>query len=178
MTDLELAKRCTTGDREAQRVLFTQHSRLMMTVCLRYADNRQEAEDMLQEGFIKVFAHINQYEGKGALGGWIRKVMVNTALNYLRQQKHHRKLADVEAAEEVEALDSDAVESMSADDLIKLISTMPSGYRTVFNLFAVEGYSHKEISEMMNITESTSKTQFLKARNWLMKNLTSIEKTE
>jgi len=178
MTDLELANKCREQDREAQQLLFDRHSRLMMTVCLRYADDRQEAEDMLQEGFIKVFKHIDQYTGKGALGGWIRKVMVNTALNYIRQHKHHRRLADVELAEGIESEDTDAIENMSADDLVKLISQMPTGYKTVFNLFAIEGYSHGEIATSLGISESTSKTQFLKARNWLTKKLVLSEKIE
>lgn len=147
----------------------------MMGVCMRYADSRQEAEDVLQEGFIKVFEKIGQWTGSGPLGGWIRTVMVNTALTHIRSTKKWKDGADIEAAEELDAADIDAVSRMNEQALLKLIESMPTGYRTVFNLFAVEGYSHKEIADSMGITENTSKTQFLKAKNWLKKNITVSE---
>jgi RNA polymerase sigma factor (sigma-70 family) len=176
MSDQELAKGCVEGRKEAQQLLWKLYSRKMMGVCLRYADSREEAEDVLQEGFIKVFEKMGQWTGSGPLGGWIRTVMVNTALTHIRSTKKWRNSADIEAAEELDAADIDAVSRMNEQALLKLIESMPTGYRTVFNLFAIEGFSHKEIADAMGITENTSKTQFLKAKNWLKKNLIGVEK--
>jgi RNA polymerase sigma-70 factor (ECF subfamily) len=148
----------------------------MMGVCLRYTDSREEAEDVLQEGFIKVFEKIGQWTASGPLGGWIRSVMVNTALTHIRSTKKWKNTSDIEVAEEIDASDIDAVSKMNEDALMELIEKMPVGYRTVFNLFAIEGYSHKEISDAMGVTENTSKTQFLKAKNWLKKHITVSDK--
>ncbi len=177
MSDQELAKGCIAGRRDAQQLLWKQYSRKMMSVCLRYADSREEAEDVLQEGFIKVFEKIGQWSASGPLGGWIRTVMVNTALTHIRINKKWRDSADIEAADEMDASDIDAVSRMNEDALMKLIEKMPLGYKTVFNLFAIEGYSHKEISDSLGITENTSKTQFLKAKNWLKKHLIVSERS-
>lgn len=147
-----------------------------MAVCMRYCDSREEAEDVLQEGFIKVFDKIGQWQGSGALGGWIRTVIVNTALTHIRTNKKHKYTHDIEDAAEIDNDDVDALSRMNEETLMKLIGQMPSGYRTVFNLFAVEGYGHKEIAESLGISESTSKTQFLKAKNWLKRSLITLEK--
>jgi RNA polymerase sigma factor (sigma-70 family) len=176
MTDQELALGCVEGRKDAQQRLWKLYSRKMMSVCLRYCDSREEAEDVLQEGFIKVFDKIGQWHGSGPLGGWIRTVMVNTALTHLRNTRKWRNSVDIDAAEDLDAEDVDAVSKMNEETLLKLIEQMPPGYRTVFNLFAIEGYSHKEIADAMGITENTSKTQFLKAKNWLKKNLIITEK--
>jgi len=176
MTDHELARGCMEGKREAQQLLWKQYARKMMTVCIRYCDSREEAEDVLQEGFIKVYEKMNQWQGSGPLGGWIRTIMVNTALTYLRTRNKWRNSTDLDAAEDIDAEDVDAVSKMNEETLLKLIEKMPTGYRTVFNLFAIEGYGHKEIADSMGISENTSKTQFLKAKNWLKKNLVVLEK--
>ncbi len=175
MTDQELATACINGDRNAQEQLWKQFSRKMMTVCLRYCDSREEAEDVLQEGFIKVFEKMNQWQGTGPLGGWIRTIIVNTALTYLRSRKKWKNTTTIETAVHLNADEVNAISSMNEESLLKLIETMPSGYKTVFNLFAIEGYGHKEIADLMGISENTSKTQFLKAKNWLKKNLTEKE---
>ena len=147
-----------------------------MSVCLRYCDSREEAEDVMQDGFVKVFEKIGQWQGSGALGGWIRTIMVNTALTYLRSRNKWRNSVDLDAAEELDAEEVDAVSKMNETSLLNLIEKMPTGYRTVFNLFAIEGYGHQEIAEAMGISESTSKTQFHKAKNWLKKNLIILER--
>ena len=147
-----------------------------MSVCLRYCDSREEAEDVMQDGFVKVFEKIGQWQGSGALGGWIRTIMVNTALTYLRSRNKWRNSVDLDAAEELDAEEVDAVSKMNEISLLNLIEKMPTGYRTVFNLFAIEGYGHQEIAEAMGISESTSKTQFHKAKNWLKKNLIILER--
>lgn len=171
MTDHELAKGCLDGNREMQYALWKKYAGKMMSVCMRYCNSREEAQDVLQEGFIKVFEKMSQWQGSGPLGGWIRTIMVNTALTHLRNAHKWRNSIDLEHAEELDAEEVDAVSKMNEETLLRLIEKMPVGYRTVFNLFAVEGYGHKEIAEALNISESTSKTQFLKAKNWLKKNL-------
>ncbi len=171
MTDQELAKGCLAGQREAQQKLWKLYSGKMMSVCMRYADSRDEAQDLLQDGFIKVFEKIGQWQGSGPLGGWIRTIMVNTALTHLRNRSKWKNSTDLDAAEDLDAQEVDAISQMQAEELLKLIAKMPTGYRTVFNLFAIEGYAHKEIAEMMQISENTSKTQFLKAKHWLKKNI-------
>jgi RNA polymerase sigma factor (sigma-70 family) len=175
MTDQELAKGCMEGRREAQQLLWKTYSRKMMSVCLRYCDSRQEAEDVMQEGFIKVFDKIGQWQGSGPLGGWIRMVMVNTALTHIRSTNKWRNSMDLDAAEDLDSSEVDAVSKMGEEVLMKLVESMPVGYRTVFNLFAIEGFGHKEIGDMMGVSENTSKTQFLKAKNWLKKKLIHIE---
>lgn len=175
MTDHELAKGCIEGRREAQQVLWKLHSRKMMSVCLRYCDSREEAEDVLQDGFVKVFEKINQWQGSGPLGGWIRTVIVNTALTYIRSRNKWRNSVDIEKAEDLDAEETDALSIMNESSLLALIDKMPTGYKTVFNLFAIEGYGHKEIGDLLGISENTSKTQFLKAKNWLKKNLAELE---
>ncbi len=176
MTDKELVKNCMEGKREAQKLLFERYAGKMLTVCKRYFDNTEEAEDALQEGFIKVFEKLHQWQASGPLGGWIRTVMVNTALTHLRSSKKWKDSTDIEAAGDISSTEMDALGSMSADELLQLIASMPVGYRTVFNLFAIEGYAHKEIAEMLNISENTSKTQYLKSKDWLKKNLIKQEK--
>jgi RNA polymerase sigma-70 factor (ECF subfamily) len=164
------------GKRDAQKLLFDRYAGKMLSICKRYFDNTEEAEDALQEGFIKVFEKLHQWQGSGALGGWIRTVMINTALTHLRSSKKWKDSTDLEAAEDLTSDDMDALASMNADELLQLIASMPSGYRTVFNLFALEGYAHKEIAEMLGVSENTSKTQYLKSKDWLKKNLLKQEK--
>ena len=142
---------------------------------MRYCDSREEAEDVLQDGFVKVFEKINQWQGSGPLGGWVRTVIVNTALTYIRSRNKWRNSVDLEKAEDLDGDETDALSIMNEATLLALIDKMPTGYKTVFNLFAIEGYGHKEIGELLGISENTSKTQFLKAKNWLKKNLAKLE---
>lgn len=171
MTDQELANQCMAGNAEAQKELWKLYSRKMMAVCIRYCGHRSEAEDVMQEAFIKVFQKMHQWQGRGPLGGWIRTVVVNTNLTHLRERKRTQGEQEIGEHLQVEDLEPSVLQHMAAESLVQLIATMPEGYRTVFNLFAVEGYSHKEIGEMLGITENTSKTQFMKAKNWLRKKI-------
>ncbi|MBN4051262.1 sigma-70 family RNA polymerase sigma factor [bacterium AH-315-M05] len=175
MSDLQLVKGCIKGDVLSQKDLYERYSKKMMGVCLRYADNRQEAEDFLQDGFIKIFNSINNFKGTGSLEGWIRKIMVNTALENYRTANPLRLSRDIQDMHlAIEARD-EILESMAAKDLLKLIRDLPSGYRIVFNLYAIEGYSHKEIARQLKITESTSKSQYSRARA-LLKKVVQTEK--
>lgn len=158
-------------------MVYDRYSRTMMSVCLRYADSRQEAEDIMQDGFIKVFERMHQYAGLGPLGGWIRTLMVNTALNHIRKHKRWNQALDIDVAENLDSADMDVLSAMTADELMKLIGKMPKGYKTVFNLYAVDGFTHQEIGEQLGISENTSKTQFMKARGWLKRELEHVQKT-
>lgn len=167
MSDRELVDLCMKGDRAAQKKLFDTYSGQMMAVCLRYAGNPSTAGDMMQEGFIKVFDKLSQYKGNGALGGWIRTIMVHSALIYLRKEKKHAFHEPPEEQLGLPDASFDVLAKMSADEILQVVAKLPDGYRTVFNLYAIEGYSHKEIAEQLDISESTSKTQFHKAKQHL-----------
>jgi RNA polymerase sigma-70 factor (ECF subfamily) len=130
-----------------------------------------EAEEVLQESFIKVFEKLKQWKGNGPLGGWIRTIVVNTALTRIKNNKKFRLDKNIDEAVALSDNGEDQLEALQAADLMKLIAQMPDGYKTVFNLFVVEGYGHKEIADLMGISESTSKTQFLKGKNWLVKRI-------
>ena len=148
----------------------------MMGICLRYVDDSLEAQDNMQDAFLKVFNAIDSFQNQGSLEGWIKRIMVNTALdNYRRNKK--RKFAVELDSEDVRELkeDSSIVEGITNKFLLELIKRMPEGYRIVFNMFAIEGYSHKEIAETLNIQEATSRSQFLRARNFLKEKLEKIE---
>ncbi len=176
MTDQELATACMQGKREAQKLLFERYAGKMLSVCKRYFDSVEQAEDALQEGFVKVFEKLHQWNGSGPLGGWIRTIMINTSLTHIRSEKKWSDTVEINDAIEVDSDALNALEKMQADDLLLLIEKMPAGYRTVFNLFAIEGYGHKEIAELMGISENTSKTQFLKSKEWLKKSLLELER--
>lgn len=171
MSDSELVSECLKGKSSAQRTLFQLHSGKMFAVCLRYMGNTMEAEEVLQESFIKVFEKLNQWKGNGPLGGWIRTIVVNTALTRIKNNKKFKLDKNIDEAVTLSDNNEDQLEAMQAEDLMRLIAQMPEGYKTVFNLFVVEGYGHKEIGELLGVSESTSKTQFLKAKNWLVKRI-------
>jgi RNA polymerase sigma factor (sigma-70 family) len=171
MSDSDLVSECLKGKPSAQRTLFQLHSGKMFAVCLRYMGSTMEAEEVLQESFIKVFEKLKQWKGEGPLGGWIRTIVVNTALTRLKNNKKFRLDKNIDEAVALSDNGEDQLEALQAADLMKLIAQMPDGYKTVFNLFVVEGYGHKEIAEVMGISESTSKTQFLKGKNWLVKRI-------
>lgn len=141
----------------------------MMGVCLRYCDNHEEAEDVLQNGFVNVFQNIETYRGSGSLEGWIRKIMVNTALTNIRKNKKLKQNIELESVEFMLPSTNYISESFAAKDLLKIIQTLPTGFRTVFNLYAIEGYSHKEIGDMLGISEGTSKSQYSRAKAHLQK---------
>ena len=170
MTDEQLVKKCLEKDALAQKQLFEFYSKRMMGVCLRYSKDKDEAQEVLQIGFIKVFEKLTLYNGKGSLEGWIRKVVVNTALDNIRKNKKFMDNVEMDKVDfQLQNDDVSGYEELKAQDLLKIIQAMPTGFRTVFNLFAVEGYSHKEIAEELNISVSTSKSQYSRARVYLQK---------
>jgi RNA polymerase sigma factor (sigma-70 family) len=170
LSDNELIKGCTEDNSRSQKLLFDRYSRKMMGICLRYAANRQEAEDMLQDGWIKVFRNIKSFRFEGSVEGWIKRVIVNTCLENLRKNKMQYSDIEIERIEEMGFIKT-APDSLTANDLLKMIHRLPSGYRSVFNLFAIEGYTHKEIGKMLTISEGTSKSQYSRARTYLQRML-------
>jgi RNA polymerase sigma-70 factor (ECF subfamily) len=167
MTEENLIKECASGNVLAQKAFYEKFAGKMMGVCLRYARNSDEAEDVLQDAFIKIFNKIPEYVKKGSLEGWIRRIVVNTALDSYRKNKKHQKDVEASSVDYLLEQKSYIVEELNAQDLLVIINNLPEGYRMVFNLFAIEGYSHKEIAEQLGITESTSKSQYSRAKKVL-----------
>ena len=174
MDELQLIEGCRKGDRRAQKALYETFSRKMMSVCLRYVSDWETARDLLQEGFVKVFTHIDSYTGNGSFEGWIRKIFVNSALEYLRHAAVLRESTDLDQTAEVAQTDSSPLSDISAAELMQLVQSLPAGFRTIFNLFAIEGYSHKEISERLHITESTSRSQYTRAKQLLQRKVNAL----
>lgn len=168
MNDETLVKECVSGDTKAQRLLFDRFAPKMLGVVMRYINDKERAEDVLQDSFIKVFKSIHKFEHSGSLEGWIRRIMVNTALDQIRKNKKRQKNVELDDEGFFELKhESNAEEILQAESLMKLVQSLPEGYRTVFNLFAIEGYSHKEIAEELGITENTSKSQYSRAKSTL-----------
>ena len=174
MDELQLIEGCRKGDRRAQKALYETFSRKMMSVCLRYVSDWETARDLLQEGFVKVFTHIDSYTGNGSFEGWIRKIFVNSALEHLRHANVLRESTDLDQTAEVAQTDSSPLSDISAAELMQLVQSLPAGFRTIFNLFAIEGYSHKEISERLHITESTSRSQYTRAKQLLQRKVNAL----
>lgn len=174
MDELQLIEGCRKGDRRAQKALYETFSRKMMSVCLRYVSDWETARDLLQEGFVKVFTHIDSYTGNGSFEGWIRKIFVNSALEYLRHADVLRESTDLDQTAEVAQTDGSPLSDISAAELMQLVQSLPAGFRTIFNLFAIEGYSHKEISERLHITESTSRSQYTRAKQLLQRKVNAL----
>jgi RNA polymerase sigma factor (sigma-70 family) len=168
MDQYRLVKECLQGRPAAHRMLYEQYSESMLGVCYRYTKSVVDAEDVLQEGFVKVFRNLNQYKQHGELGAWIRRIMVNTALNYLKQNSRYQ--ADLSFLDSsLHPVSDDNPEIyVEAKDLAELIRQLPTGYQTIFNLHAVEGYSHVEIGKMLGINEGTSRSQYSRARALLI----------
>ncbi|MBS7564164.1 sigma-70 family RNA polymerase sigma factor [Mucilaginibacter sp. Bleaf8] len=173
-TTEDLIAKCKTADRKAQELLYKQFAPKMLAVCMRYAVDKMEAEDMLQNGFVRVFQKINDYRGEGSFEGWVRRIMVHSAIEYYR--KHHKmQIVDVEESGYEQSVNPAAAANLQAKDLMMLIQGLPDGYRMVFNLYAIEGYSHKEIAEMANISEGASKSQLSRARALLKQKIEQLE---
>jgi len=164
--DKKLIRRCLRGDRDAQTEFYNRFSPKMFALCYRYANNYHTAEDILQEGFVKVFTYLDRYEARGSLEGWIRRIMVNAALEFLRKKAPTDRFHELDEVREINVPDN-MLDKMETRVVMDLIQQIPDGYREVLNLFIVEGYSHQEISEMMKITESNSKIRLMRARAML-----------
>lgn len=172
LTERDLILYSLKGDRDAQRDLFDMYAGKMMTVCRRYGRHDGEAEDILQEGFIKVFLNLKKYKFEGSFEGWIRRIIVNTALKYVSKSSFKKESYGIESYQlDPKPYAPKIYSKLNVDELMKLIDSLPEGYRLVFNLYAIEGYSHREISKLLKIEEGTSRSQLAKARKLLQKKL-------
>lgn len=171
MDDSTLVKECIKGNAKAQRLLFDKFSQKMLGVCLRYTKSQDEAEDALQEGFVKAFSKLTDFSNQGSLEGWIRRIMVNTSLDAIRKNTKFIKDVPLDSVDYQIGNNDFIVEGLNAEDLMKLINSMPEGYKVIFNMFAIEGYSHQEISTTLGISESTSKSQYMRAKGYLRNRL-------
>ena len=173
MEERQLIEGCIHGESWAQKMMYELHAPAMMSVCQRYVCNRETARDLLHDGFVKMFTRIHTYSGAGSFNGWMRKIFVTTALEHLRRND---VLQHGVVLEEFDCLESETdislFEHLSANDLLTCIASLPDGYRTVFNMHAIEGYSHVEIAKEINISESTSRSQYARARQLLKKMVT------
>ena len=173
--ETDLIKACKKQNAKAQRMLYDTHASSMLGLCRRYIKGEMEAEDVMIKGFMKVFTKIDLFEGKGSFEGWMKRIMINEALGYIRKNKAMYLEIEIEAADKEPDIDKMSTE-LEAKDLLKMVNELPSGYRTIFNLYAIEGYSHKEISKLLGINENTSKSQLSRARMHLQKKLLETEK--
>ncbi|HEX2606112.1 MAG TPA: RNA polymerase sigma factor [Flavisolibacter sp.] len=167
MTEEAILQGCLQNKSSAQKALYEKYSGKMLIVCYRYGHNREDAEDMLQEGFIKVFSQIHTFENRGALEGWIRRIIVHTCINILKKNKRFNESVDIIHANGIQVREESIPSIIQAKEVVECIRMLPIGYRTVLNLYAIEGFSHKEIASMLDIEESTSRSQYTRAKAML-----------
>ncbi len=173
IAETDLIKGCIEGNRQMQELLYKKFSSKMYGVCLRYCGNTDDANDLLQEGFIKIFKNLSRFRGEGSFEGWIRRIFINTSIEHFRKKI---KLYNVSEVQEntIEDTDLTALDTLAQKDLLVLINELSPGYKTIFNMHVVEGYSHKEIAAMLGITEGTSKSQLARAKAVLKKSLEKL----
>ena len=174
-TETEIIEGCVQQKRIFQKLLYDQYHRKFYGICLRYSKEIAEAEDILQDGFIKIFQHIKNYSGAGSFEGWMKRIVVNTAIEYFRKKTNLYSINELENHEEL-TYNDDVLSIIAAEDILKLIQDLPTGYRTVFNLYAIEGFTHKEIGAMLEINEGTSKSQLARARMILQQKIKILDK--
>jgi len=175
ITEKDLVALCIKGDSKGHRMLFDLFAGRLMSVCRRYGRSQEEAEDMLQEAFIKVFSNLESYTASGSLYGWLKSVAVNTCIKVLHKKSNKivsEDISDVQLAGRLENVH----QNLAAEDLIAIINSLPLGYKSVFNLYEIEGYSHKEIGDLLHISESTSRSQLAKAKKLLKRSIPDYQK--
>ncbi|OWY20616.1 RNA polymerase sigma factor [Sphingobacteriales bacterium UPWRP_1] len=172
-SDAELIQGCINCNRLYQERLYARFSAKMFAICLRYARDYHSAEDILQEGFIKVYQNIQKFRNEGSFEGWLRRIFVNTAIEHYRRSTPMYPILEVTQAES-EMVREEVVENLAAADMMKMIQSLSPGYRTIFNLYVIEGYSHKEIADMLGISEGTSKSQLARARYLLQEKVKQL----
>jgi RNA polymerase sigma-70 factor (ECF subfamily) len=182
MNENEIIKGCLKNDRASQKALYEQHYSKMLGVCLRYAKDKDNAKDILHEAFLKVYNNLKNFNGSGSFEGWIRRIMVNTSIDYLRKNKQNYLIVSTvyanekasAATEEIE--EDDLLLNIDKEDILKAVQDLTPAYRTVFNLYVIEEFTHKEIAELLDISEGTSKSNLSKAKFNLRRNLTNLIK--
>ena len=173
MFDLEkVIEGCIKNKRRAQIELYNHYAPMLLAVSARYVSDKSEAEDILQDSFLKILKSIKEYSGKGHFENWMKKIVVNTAITHFHREKKHYYHDEIESVQDFELpFQFTPDKELEMKELNELLKTMPDGYRIIFNLFAIEGYKHNEIAEQLNIEESTSRTQYLRAKNWIIKEM-------
>lgn len=166
LTDEEIIQECLSGRKEAYRWLYDKYASTMLSVCVRYAHNPSDAEDILQEGFMRVFDYLHQYKKQGSFEGWIKRIMTNTTLAHYRTKSPLHTYIEIETIEH-STTDHNVISDLETEELMKMINALPSGCKKVFNMFVIDGYLHKEIAEALGISEGTSKSQLSDARRIL-----------
>ncbi len=172
-TDEQIIAGCIAGDRKYQELLYKKFSGKMYAVCLRYAGEQNTAQDTLQDGFIRVYKNIEKFRSEGSFEGWVRRIFINTSLEALRKKGNMYVVSDTTNMK-LEQHEENSLQRLMKEDLMAMIESLSAGYRTVFNLYVIEGYSHKEIGEMLNVTEGTSKSQLARARYLLQKKIAQL----
>ena len=167
MTEEQMLAGSIKRNASAQEALYARYSPKMLGVCYRFSKSREDAEDMLQEGFIKVFSQLHQYRSEGALEGWIRRIIVHTCINIIKKNKKFTDTLDIAYASHLHLKEDYIPSILQAKQIVECIRLLPLGYRTVLNLYAIEGYVHKEIAAMLEIEESTSRSQYTRAKSML-----------
>ena len=168
MIGQDIIQGCIRKNRVAQETLYKELSPKMMAICYRFSHNREDAEDMLQEGFVKVLTQMHTFENKGPVEAWVRRIIVYTCINYLKKHRKLDDIVDLSYASDISLYNENAITTaLQGKQVLECIRILPIGYRAVFNLFALEGYSHKEIADMLNIGESTSRSQYTRAKTML-----------
>ena len=173
--DLQLIESCKRGDRASQKAVYDRLASRMFPICIRYVGDRESAQDVLQDGFITLFTKLDDFKGDGSFEGWARRIFVTTALMHLRRKDALKMSDDLDLARGLKAETVSQTQNLGYKELMELIMTLPPGFRTVFNLYAIEGYSHKEIGDMLGISETTSRTQLSRARIWLQNKIKERE---
>ena len=171
----ELIRSCIEGDRKSQKALYDRLAPRMFPVCIRYIGDRDQAADVLQDGFITLFTKLDTYKGDGSFEGWARRIFVTTALMSLRKKDALKMSDELDTARGMKAETVSQTQHIGYKELMRLVTSLPPGFRTVFNMYSIEGYSHKEIADMLGISETTSRTQLSRARIWLQKKIKEIE---
>jgi len=176
MNELQLIAGCKQGKREYQKQLYEKYARTMYGICLRYCPNPEVAQDLLHDGFIKIFSAIGSFSEKGSFEGWMKRVFINLALESIRKEKTIITTEDLQNISDIVDNDNENSDEISEDDLLKMIQELPHGYRTVFNLYAIENLSHKEIAKVLDIAEGTSRSQYIRARQILQEKVLEFQK--
>ena len=175
LEDYDIIRGCLQNSAAMQKMLYDKYAAKMYGIALRYAHDPEDAKDILQDGFVKVFQNLSKFKGTGAFEGWMRRIFVNTAIEHYRKKNNTYEIQESHE-EQINDREVTALDKLAAVEILNMVKSLPNGYRTVFNLFAIEGYSHKEIADLLNISEGTSKSQYARAKALLQEKIKNHEK--
>jgi RNA polymerase sigma factor (sigma-70 family) len=175
LEDYDIIRGCLQNNAAMQKMLYDKYAAKMYGIAVRYAHDPEDAKDILQDGFVKVFQNLSKFKGTGAFEGWMRRIFVNTAIEHYRKKNNTYEIQESHE-EQINDREITALDKLAAVEILNMVKSLPNGYRTVFNLFAIEGYSHKEIADLLNISEGTSKSQYARAKALLQEKIKNHEK--